>query len=150
MMKHTNEIINILLVEDNESDILLTTQAFKSSQFKNKVYSVCDGVDALSFLRKEAAYTDVPRPDIILLDLNMPRMDGSEVLAEIKNDPNFKTIPTIILTTSAAASDLKKSYQNHANCYIVKPFGFSEFSKVAKKVEDFWFDAVMFPPRELT
>src|SRR5438067_71755 len=119
--------IDILLVEDSPTDSLLTRRALADAKLVNRLHIVEDGVKALAFLRKQEPYADAPRPDLILLDLNMPRMDGREVLAEIKSDEDLKIIPVIVLTTSSAEEDVLKSYKLHANCYITKPVGFGAF-----------------------
>jgi len=137
--------IEILLVEDNPGDIRLTIEALKDSKLKNNLHVVKDGLEAISFLRKKGKYSNVPRPDLILLDLNLPKKNGKDVLAEIKNDPELKRIPVVVLTTSNAEEDIIKSYEYHANCYITKPVDFEQFIKVVKKIEDFWFTIVKLP-----
>jgi chemotaxis family two-component system response regulator Rcp1 len=141
--------IEILLVEDNPADVRLTIKAFQMGKLRNKLYSVEDGEQALAFLRREGPYSDAQRPDLILLDLNMPNMDGREVLAEIKNDPDLLTIPVIVLTTSEAEQDILESYRLHANCYISKPVTMERFIQViGSAVEDFWINIVKLPPKE--
>jgi CheY-like chemotaxis protein len=142
--------IQILLIEDNIGDQRLTMEIFKESTVCNKMHTACDGVEALTFLRKEGKYASVPTPDLILLDLNMPRKDGREVLAEIKADAELKRIPVLILTVSAAESDIEKMLNLHANCYITKPFDLDQFQKVIKTIEEFWFGIVRYPgiPRD--
>lgn len=140
--------VEILLVEDNPTDVLLAEEALERAKVSNKLHVVCDGVEAMAFLRREAPYTDVPRPDIILLDLNMPRKNGMEVLAEIKADENLKTIPVVVLTTSKAEEDILKAYGSYANCYVVKPVTFDQFAEVIKSIEHFWFTVVILPPVE--
>jgi len=142
--------IEILLVEDNPGDVRLTTEALAEAKVRNRLAVAGDGVEALRYLRREAPFEDAPRPDIILLDLNMPRMDGREVLEEIKADPTLAAIPVVILTTSAAEEDILRSYQLHASCYITKPVDLEQFLKVVRSVEDFWLTIVRLPPRELT
>ena len=137
--------IEILLVEDNPGDVRLTREAFKSNKITNNLYVVRDGVEAMLFLRQEGDYSDVPRPDLILLDLNLPKKDGREVLAEIKQDGELKTIPVVILTTSSAEEDIIKSYGLHANCYITKPANLAEFIDVMKAIEYFWLKVVKLP-----
>jgi CheY-like chemotaxis protein len=137
--------VDILLVEDNLGDIRLTQEAFKAGKVLNNLFSVQDGVEALEFLRRAGKFAAVPRPDIILLDLNLPRMDGRELLAEIKSDPDFKRIPVMILTTSKAEEDVLRSYNLGANCYIAKPLDLVQFIEVAKSIEDFWFTVVKLP-----
>jgi len=138
--------IDILLVEDNPGDVRLTQEAFKEGKVRNSLHVVADGVEALAFLRKEGAHADAPRPDIILLDLNLPKKDGREVLAEIKEDPDLKRIPVVILTISQAEQDILKSYNLHANCYITKPVGLEQFMTVVRSVEGFWLTIVKLPP----
>ena len=138
--------IDILLVEDNHGDVRLTREALKEGKVLNTLYVVGDGIEALEFLRHEGQYAKIPHPDIILLDLNLPRMDGREVLAEIKADPNLRRIPVVILTTSKAEEDIIKSYDLHANCFITKPVDLDQFFSVVKSVEEFWFTIVKLPP----
>jgi len=138
--------IDILLVEDNPGDVRLTYEALKEGKVLNSLQVVGDGIEALAFLRHEGAYAKAPHPDIILLDLNLPRMDGREVLAEIKNDPDLRRIPVVILTTSKAEEDIIKTYNLHANCYITKPVDLDQFINVVKSVEEFWFTIVRLPP----
>lgn len=145
-MNRKSGTIQILLVEDNPGDIRLTIEALKESQVKNQLYAVKDGVEALEFLRKQNKYAEVPTPDLILLDLNLPRKDGREVLAEIKTDENLKMIPVIILTTSDAEQDITKSYKLHANCFITKPADLDEFIYAIRLIESFWFKLVKLPP----
>lgn len=147
MMKIRTDPINILLVEDNPGDVRLTQEAFKDGHISNVLYVANDGIEAMAFLRKEGKYQSVPRPDLILLDLNMPRKDGREVLEEVKFDPFLSNIPIIILTTSDAEVDIVKSYELHANCYITKPVDFEKFINVVKQIEEFWFSIVRLPPK---
>ena len=140
------ELIEILLVEDNPGDVRLTQEAFKESKIYNRIHVVYDGVEALAFLHRKGEYADVPRPDVILLDLNLPKKDGREVLAEIKKDPKLKRIPVVILTTSEAEQDIVKTYNLHANCYITKPVDLERFITVVKSIETFWFGVVKLPP----
>jgi two-component system response regulator len=135
----------ILLVEDNAGDALLTREALRDAKMANTLEWVQDGVEAMAFLRREGRYADAPMPDLILLDLNMPRMDGREVLAELKNDPALKHIPVVVLTTSRAEEDILNSYDLHANCYISKPVAFEEFVHVIKSIENFWLTVVRLP-----
>ena len=137
--------IEILLVEDNPGDVRLTVEAFKEAKVRNHISSVGDGEEALLFLRRQGKYTEVPRPDVILLDLNLPKKDGREVLSEVKEDPKLKQIPVVILTTSQAEQDILKSYSLHANCYITKPLNVDEFTSVVKQIEQFWFTIVKLP-----
>jgi chemotaxis family two-component system response regulator Rcp1 len=140
------KLSEILLVEDNPGDVRLAKEALKESKLLNKLYQVEDGMKAMAFLRQEGNYGDVPRPDLVLLDLNLPRKDGREVLAEIKSDESLKRIPVVILTVSRAEEDVLKSYNLHANCYISKPFDMEQFVKVVKSIENFWFSIVKLPP----
>ncbi len=137
--------INILLVEDNPGDVRLTVEALKEGRVRNQLSVVSDGVEALAFLRNQVPYTDAPRPDLMLLDLNLPKKDGREVLAEIKDDPNLRCIPVVVLTTSEAESDVLKSYALHANCYIKKPVDLDQFINVIGTIEDFWLTIVKLP-----
>ncbi len=137
--------IQLLLVEDNLGDQRLTMEVLKDSKICSKMHTACDGVEALAFLRKEGKYATVPTPDLILLDLNMPRKDGREVLAEIKSDAELRRIPVLILTTSSAESDIKKTLDLHANCYITKPVDLDQFTNVIKMIEEFWFGIVRYP-----
>lgn len=138
--------INILLVEDNPGDARLTIEALKEGKFNNRLIHVSDGVEALAYLRKEGDYQDAIHPDLILLDLNMPRKDGRETLQEIKTDPDLRRIPVVILTTSKAEEDVFRSYDLHANCYITKPVQLPQFFDVVRNIEDFWMSIVRLPP----
>lgn len=138
--------VRILLVEDNTADARLTKESFKECKFLNELYIVSDGIEALQFLKKSDKYTKAPRPDLILLDLNLPRKDGREVLAAIKSDPDTKMIPVVILTSSAAERDIAQTYNLHGNCYITKPIDLEEFAEVVKAIEGFWFSIVKLPP----
>jgi CheY-like chemotaxis protein len=140
--------INILLVEDNPGDVRLTREALNEGKVLNTLYVAKDGVYALEFLRNEGRYADMPRPDIIFLDLNLPRKDGREVLRDIKTDPALRSIPVVILTTSKAEEDIVQTYDLHANCYITKPVDLEKFLTVVQSVEDFWFNIVRLPPQE--
>jgi chemotaxis family two-component system response regulator Rcp1 len=137
--------VEILLVEDNPGDVRLTKEALKETKLQNKLYVVKDGVEALSFLRKEGDYKFVPRPDLILLDLNLPRMDGRQVLAKIKADESLKRIPIVVMTISQADEDIVRSYDLHANCYIIKPVDINKFIEIVKAISDFWFTIVKLP-----
>jgi two-component system response regulator len=139
--------IDVLLVEDNPGDVRLTCEAFKGSKMWINLHVAEDGVAALAFMRHEGAYANAPRPDLILLDLNMPRKDGREVLSIIKADENLKRIPVVILTTSDAEEDILKSYNLNANCYITKPVDFEKFIVVVKAIEEFWLTIVKLPRR---
>ena len=138
--------IEILLVEDNPGDVRLTIEGFKEGKILNHLSVVSDGVEALAFLRREGGYADAPRPELILLDLNLPRKDGREVLAEIKNDNNLKRIPVVVLTSSEAEQDIAQSYDLHANCYITKPVELDQFITVIKNIQQFWFNIVQKAP----
>lgn len=138
--------IEILLVEDNPGDVRLTVEALKEAKVRNRVHVVDDGVKAMAFLRRQAAYSTVSRPDLILLDLNLPKKDGREVLEELKHDGDLKRIPVVILTTSQAEQDILKAYELHANCYITKPVDLDQFLKVVRSIDEFWFTLVTLPP----
>ncbi len=138
--------IQILLVEDNPGDVHLTRIALESGKMRINLSVVDDGVEAMAFLRRQAVYTNSPHPDLILLDLNLPKKDGREVLAEIKADNCLKRIPVVILTTSQAEEDIIRAYSLCANCYISKPVDFDQFIKIVKSIEDFWFTIVKLPP----
>ena len=137
--------IEVLLVEDSPGDVRLTQEAFRDANRSIHLHVVSDGVEAMTFLRREGAHVDAPRPDLILLDLNLPKMDGREVLAQIKEDASLKTIPTVILTTSEAEVDIVKSYQLHANCYLSKPVQLDAFESLVKSINDFWLKKVKLP-----
>jgi chemotaxis family two-component system response regulator Rcp1 len=139
------EPINILLVEDNPGDARLAVEALKDSKVHNKLHHVEDGVEAMRFLRDRVKNDHVPPPDLILLDLNLPRKDGREVLAEIKEDPELRLVPVVVLTTSAAERDLFKSYDLHANAYVVKPIDLDRFIEIVQAIEVFWFSIVKLP-----
>ena len=145
MNKSDGRPIEILLVEDSPSDTDLTLEALKDFKVRNHVSVVDDGVLALQFLRREGPYADAPRPDLIMLDLNLPRKDGREVLAVIKTDDDFKTIPVVVLTTSRADQDILRAYQLNANCYITKPVDFNQFLEVVRSIETFWLVVVALP-----
>jgi two-component system, chemotaxis family, response regulator Rcp1 len=138
--------IDILLVEDNPGDADLAREALEGGKLNNQLFVVGDGEAAMEFLHNAGAYGDAPRPDLILLDLNLPRKDGREVLADIKADRELKRIPVVILTTSQSEEDVLKSYNLHANCYITKPIDFNQFIRVVRSIEDFWFSIVVLPP----
>ena len=145
-----NQLINtrqaeILLVEDNENDLELTRIGLKKSKLLLNLHHAKDGVECMEFLRKQGAFAGAPRPDLILLDLNMPRMDGRELLGEIKEDAELKRIPVVVLTTSADQSDITCSYNLHANCYVTKPVDLTQFMKVVSSIESFWFTVVKLP-----
>lgn len=137
--------VEILLVEDNPGDVRLTLEMFKEAKVANKITAVGDGVEAMAYLRREGKYAGAIRPGLILLDLNLPRKDGREVLREIKRDEDLKTIPIVVLTTSRAEEDVLKIYNLHANCYITKPVDLSQFMKVVQSIEEFWLTVVKLP-----
>ena len=135
----------VLLIEDSPGDVRLTREAFKDAKVHINLNVASDGAEAMDFLRREGKYADVPRPDLILLDLNLPKKDGREVLEEIKENPSLKSIPVVILTTSAAEEDILRSYLLHANCYITKPVDLDGFLKVVKSIDSFWLSVVKLP-----
>ena len=137
--------IELLLVEDSEPDVRLTMEALREAKVKNRLWVVEDGVEALEFLRQQGRFVDAPRPDLILLDLNLPRKDGRQVLKEVKTDDALKRIPVVILTTSKSEEDVLRAYDLHANCYITKPVDFNRFMEVVKSIEDFWLTVVRLP-----
>ena len=143
-MPHSKPI-EILLIEDSTTDILITQEALHEARLPNHLNIVEDGVKALDFLRQIGSYAQAPRPDLILLDLNLPRKNGQEVLAEIKNDPGLQQIPIVVLTTSSAEEDIIKAYALHANCYVVKPLDFISFVEVIRSIRHFWFTVVTLP-----
>ncbi|MEV4312776.1 response regulator [Actinocrispum sp. NPDC049592] len=143
-----NELLNsvdILLVEDDPGDVLMTREALEHHKVHNTLHVVSDGVEAMQFVRKQAPYEDVPRPGLILLDLNLPRKNGQEVLAELKGDPELRAIPVVILTTSEAEEDILRSYNLHANAYITKPVDFDRFVQVVRQIDDFFLTVVKLP-----
>ena len=139
--------VQILIVEDNPADARLVREVMRDSKILNEIRWVTDGVEAMSFLRHEGKYGDVPRPNLIFLDLNMPRKDGREVLREVKADPDFRRIPIVVMTSSQAEEDIARAYDQHANCYIRKPLDFDQFHSVVKTLENFWFSTVELPQR---
>ena len=145
-MSHGTKPIDVLLVEDDPGDVLMTREAFEDHKLTNRLSVVSDGVSALAFLRKEGEHSDAPTPDLILLDLNLPRKDGREVLKEIKADPALRHIPVVVLTSSQAEEDIVRAYDLHANCYVSKPVDLDQFMHVVKSIEDFWFGVVKLPP----
>ena len=138
----------ILLVEDNPADVRLTQEAFKDGKLRNRLSVAMDGVEAMAFLRREGKYASSPRPDLVLLDLNLPKKDGREVLAEVKADKHLRQIPVVVVTTSAAEQDILRSYQLHANCYVTKPVDLGQFLWVVKSIEGFWLSIVRLPSKE--
>ncbi len=147
MNPNDGRAIEILLVEDSPSDTELTREALREAKVRNHLSVVEDGVEAMEFLRQQGAHADAPRPDLIMLDLNLPRKDGREVLAEIKEDPDLKSIPVVVLTTSQAEQDILRAYNLHANCYITKPVDFEQFLEAVRSIETFWLLVVKLPPR---
>jgi CheY-like chemotaxis protein len=141
-------IVEILLVEDNPGDVKLTELALKEGKLKVHLHHVADGELAMKFLRREEPYANAHHPDLILLDLNLPKKDGREVLSEVKGDPFLRHIPVVVLTTSKAEEDILKTYDLHANCYISKPVDLDQFLNVVKTIEDFWLSIVVLPPKE--
>jgi CheY-like chemotaxis protein len=139
---------DILLAEDNPNDAEMTRRAFEKGKFLNELYVVGDGVEALAFLRQEGEYADAPRPNIILLDLEMPRLDGLEVLEELDADEDLSKIPVVVLTSSEAERDVVESYRHNANAYLTKPVGYREFQEIVRQIEEFWFDVVKLPSEE--
>jgi len=139
--------IEVLLVEDDPGDVLMTREAFEEHKVGNRLSVVSDGVEALAYLRRQGPYADAPRPDLVLLDLNLPRRDGREVLAEIKNDPELLDIPVVVLTTSQAEEDVLRAYNLNANCYVTKPVDFDQFMRIVRTIEDFWLTVVTLPPK---
>ena len=146
-MKNSRQLtpIEILLVEDNPGDARLAKEALKDSKLLNNIHHVVDGEQAIDFLRRQGDYRDAVRPDIVLLDLNLPRKDGREVLADIKNDPDLQMIPVVVLTTSEAEQDILQSYRLHANCYITKPVDLDKFLQIIESMQDFWLSIVRLP-----
>ena len=140
--------VEILLAEDNPNDVEMTRRAFEKGKFLNNLHVVNDGVDALAFLRQEGEYADAVRPDIILLDLEMPQMDGLEVLEALEDDDNLARIPVVVLTSSEAERDIVESYKHNANAYLTKPVGYKEFQDIVRQIESFWFEVVKLPTKE--
>ena len=141
------DIVDVLLVEDDDGDVLMTREAFEHHKIRNNLHVVQDGEEALQFLHREGPYADAPRPGLILLDLNLPRVDGREVLAEIKNDESLRRIPVVVLTTSQADEDILRSYSLHANAYVTKPVDFDSFIAVVRQIDEFFVSVVKLPPR---
>jgi CheY-like chemotaxis protein len=139
--------IDILLVEDDPGDVLMTREAFEHHKIRNALHVASDGVEALEFLNRQGRFEAAPRPGLILLDLNLPRKDGREVLGEIKQDPRLRSIPVVVLTTSEADEDILRSYDLHANAYVTKPVDFEKFVEVVRKIDDFWVTVVQLPHR---
>jgi CheY-like chemotaxis protein len=145
-MNASHTAVEILLVEDNPGDVRLTREALRDGKVRNNLNVVDDGVKALAYLRREGEYANVHRPDLILLDLNLPRMSGREVLTQIKGDPDLRSIPVVVLTTSQAEQDIVRAYELNANCYVTKPVDLDQFINVVKSIEDFWLTIVKLPP----
>ena len=145
-MREVGGPIEILLVEDNPGDVRLTREALTANNIRNTLHVVADGVQALAFLRKQGKHAEAPRPNLILLDLNLPKKDGREVLAEIKGNGDLRRIPVVVLTTSGAEEDILKAYDLNANCYVTKPVDLDSFIKVVKSIESFWVTIVELPP----
>jgi len=141
-------LIEILLVEDNPGDARLTIEAMREGKLRNRLHHAKDGVEAMAFLKREGEHKNAPLPDLMLLDLNLPRKDGREVLAEMKQDPRLRLIPVVVLTTSEADRDILKSYELHANCYITKPVDLDKFIEIVRAIESFWLTVVTLPSRE--
>jgi CheY-like chemotaxis protein len=139
------DVIDVLLVEDDPGDVLMTREAFEHHKLRNQLHVVADGVEALQFLRREGEYADAPRPGLVLLDLNLPRKDGRDVLADIKSDESLRSIPVIVLTTSEAEEDILRSYDLHANAYVTKPVDFDRFIDVIRQIDDFFVTVVKLP-----
>ena len=139
--------IDVLLVEDDPGDVLMTQEAFADHKLRNNLHVVNNGVDAMAFLQKQGQYTDAPTPDLVLLDLNLPRMDGREVLAAIKADDNLRSIPVVVLTTSEAEEDVVRSYALHANAYVTKPVDFERFIDIVRRIDEFFVSVVRLPSR---
>jgi len=144
-MENNTRSIEILLVEDNPGDARLTLEAMREAKVRNRMHVVEDGVEAMEFLRRQGRFGDALRPDLILLDLNLPRMDGRAVLAEVKADPALKRIPVVILTTSNAEKDVLRAYDLHANCYVTKPVDLAQFMKIVAQIDEFWVKVVTLP-----
>ncbi|MGQ0536530.1 MAG: response regulator [Methanobacteriota archaeon] len=143
----TLDEVDILLVEDNPGDVRLTKEALREAKVRNRLHVVGTGTDAMAFLTRQGSFRDAVRPDVVLLDLNLPGKDGRQVLAEIKADPELKRIPVVILTSSKAEEDVVRTYDLHANCYITKPVDLDRFLEVVRQIEDFWLSVVRLPPK---
>lgn len=141
--------IEILLVEDNEGDVQLTREALDRAKVRNNLHVANDGVEAMDFLRRRNGHASAPRPDLVLLDLNLPNMDGREVLQEMKSDPNLKTIPVVVITSSEAEQDIVRTYSLSANCYVTKPLDLSQFMHVVQSISEFWLQIVKLPPKSV-
>jgi len=141
----TSRAVEVLLVEDNPGDVRLTQEALRESKVRNRLRVAMDGIEALAYLRRQGVHANAARPDLILLDLNLPGMDGRQVLQEIKTDPSLRRIPVVVMTTSAAEEDIIKAYDLHVNCYVTKPMDFAQFMQVVKSIEEFWLEIVKLP-----
>ncbi|GIG38104.1 response regulator [Cellulomonas pakistanensis] len=146
-MARNGKVIDVLLVEDDPGDVLMTREAFEDNKVANRLQVVSDGVSALAFLRKEGEHADAPTPDLVLLDLNLPRMDGREVLEAMKSDDALRSIPVVVLTTSEAEEDVVRSYSLHANAYVTKPVDFDRFIEVVRQIDEFFVEVVRLPQR---
>lgn len=146
-MARSGKVIDVLLVEDDPGDVLMTREAFEDNKVVNRLQVVSDGVSALTFLRKEGEFADAPTPDLVLLDLNLPRMDGREVLEAMKSDEKLRSIPVVVLTTSEAEEDVVRSYSLHANAYVTKPVDFDRFIEVVRQIDEFFVEVVRLPQR---
>ena len=147
MTRDWAKTIDVLLVEDNPGDVRLMLEALKESKMRNNIFIVEDGVEAMDFLLRKGKWVNSPRPDLILLDLNLPRKSGREVLAEIKSDVSLKRIPVVVVTVSRHEEDILKAYDLHANCFVTKPIDFNQFVKITKSIEEFWLEIVKLPPK---
>jgi len=147
MKQGSGKPMDILLVEDNPGDVMLVEEVLSDSKVRNRLHVVSDGEQAMEFVRRQGKHAGAPRPDLILLDLNLPKKSGREVLREVKTHPDLKTIPVVVLTSSKSDDDVVNSYELHANAYILKPVDFHQFMKVMRAIEDFWFVTVKLPPR---
>jgi CheY-like chemotaxis protein len=147
-LNSSGKAVEVLLVEDNPGDVRLTQEALREGKVNTALSVVSNGVEALAFLRKESPYEQAPRPDLILLDLNLPRKDGREVLSELKGDESLRQIPVVVLTTSRAEEDISRAYDLHANCYVPKPVDLDQFIDVVQMINDFWLTTVLLPPKE--
>jgi CheY-like chemotaxis protein len=149
MEQRIGKPIDILLVEDSPGDVMLVEEVLSDSKMRNRLHVVSDGEQAMEFVRRQGAHARAPRPDLILLDLNLPRKSGREVLQEVKSDPDLKSIPVVVLTSSKLEEGIVKSYESQVNAYIIKPVDFHQFAKVMQAIEDFWFTIVKLPPQHV-